>query len=279
MKIKFDPILNKFREADGLDPSVISRISTLENNEYKILYFEAISTATGTITKPTNSTILLDQFYGGLDAVVETLSNGQPTGQSPLTSGGAVVSVSSFDTDGDYTLSGTPASFDVALVYILKIKAIDYSNLTIDNIMAMDSLTILHEEISAAAAVFAPAANTSYNFGLNPSLAPATANTARFFGFNHNGILEEVVFGISTGNLASAEDCTLELRNITTATSYTIGIYQYDAGINGNKLFRYKSLSIPINDTDIYSVRFVTAATFSTAPTGTYHSARLKTRY
>jgi len=80
----------------------------------------------------------LDQFYSGGDAIVEALSNGQPTGQSPLTVGGAVVSVSSFDTSGNYTLSGTPSSFPVALVYIFKIKAIDYVNLSIDNIMSME---------------------------------------------------------------------------------------------------------------------------------------------
>lgn len=123
----------------GGDPSLDPRITNLENNEYKILYFETISSATGTITKPTGATILLDQFYSGGDAIVETLSNGQPTGQSPLTVGGSVVSVSSFDTGGNYTLSGTPSSFPVALVYIFKIKAIDYVNLTVDNIMSMES--------------------------------------------------------------------------------------------------------------------------------------------
>lgn len=122
----------------GADPSLNPRITNLENNEYKILYFQTISTATGTITKPTGSTILLDQFYSGGDAIVETLSNGQPTGQSPLTVGGSVVSVSSFDTLGNYTLSGTPSSFDVALVYIFKIKAIDYVNINVNNIMSME---------------------------------------------------------------------------------------------------------------------------------------------
>lgn len=126
-----------FSQAGG-DPSLTSRITNLENNEYKILYFQTISSATGIITKPTGATILLDQFYSGGDAIVETLSNGQPTGQSPLTVGGSVVSVSSFDTNGKYTLSGGPSDFDVALVYIFKIKAIDYVNLNMNNIMSME---------------------------------------------------------------------------------------------------------------------------------------------
>jgi hypothetical protein len=123
----------------GADPALNNRVTNLENNEYKILYFQTISSTTGTITKPTGATILLDQFYSGGDALVETLSNGQPTGQSPLTIGGAVVSVTSFDTSGNYVLSGTPSAYPVALVYIFKIKAIDLPNLNMTNIMQMDA--------------------------------------------------------------------------------------------------------------------------------------------
>tara|TARA_R110000822_G_scaffold67329_3_gene164033 strand:+ start:3582 stop:5033 length:1452 start_codon:yes stop_codon:yes gene_type:complete len=123
----------------GADPALNNRVTNLENNEYKILYFETISSTTGTITKPTGATILLDQFYSGGDAIVETLSNGQPTGQSPLTIGGTVVSVTSFDTSGNYVLSGTPSAYPVALVYIFKIKAIDLPNLNMTNIMQMDT--------------------------------------------------------------------------------------------------------------------------------------------
>ena len=123
----------------GADPALNNRVTNLENNEYKILYFQTISSTTGTITKPTGATILLDQFYSGGDALVETLSNGQPTGQSPLTIGGTVVSVTSFDTSGNYVLSGTPSAYPVALVYIFKIKAIDLPNLNMTNIMQMDA--------------------------------------------------------------------------------------------------------------------------------------------
>lgn len=119
------------------DVSIPDRVVYLENNEYKILYFQTINSTTGTITPPPQATILLDQFYEGGDAIVETLNNSQPTGQSPLTIGGAVVSVTSFNTAGNYVLSGTPVSFPVALVYILKIKGKDYQNLNVDNIMSM----------------------------------------------------------------------------------------------------------------------------------------------
>jgi len=112
-----------------------ARITILENNEYKVTYFESISAATGAVTEPTNSTILLDQFQGGVDAFVSTVINGQPSGEMPVTSSGVTVDVSSFDALGNYTLSGTPSGYPVALIYIIKIKAIDWVNLTTANIL------------------------------------------------------------------------------------------------------------------------------------------------
>jgi len=120
------------------DAGLTSRVSTLENNEYKITYFESVSAATGTITKPAQSTILLDQFFSGIDAYVSTIVNGQPTGILPQTGGGAPVDVSSFDALGNYTLTGTPSAFPVAIIYILKIKSIYYSNLNINNILDLE---------------------------------------------------------------------------------------------------------------------------------------------
>ena len=43
--------------------------------------------------------------------------------------------VTSFDSSGNYVLSGTPSSYPVALIYWLKISAADYPNLDINNII------------------------------------------------------------------------------------------------------------------------------------------------
>jgi hypothetical protein len=126
----------------GVSSATDARITTLEDNEYKITYFASISSSTGTITIPTGATILLDQFFGGVDAYVCTIQNGQPTGLFPQTSGGVTVDVSSFDALGNYTLSGTPSSYPVALIYILKIKAKDYSNLTISNVLDLEDVNV-----------------------------------------------------------------------------------------------------------------------------------------
>lgn len=126
----------------GTDPADKTRITNLENNESKVLYYEAINSSTGTITKPTDTTILLNDFPQGYDAVVETIVNGEPTGQIAKTSGGTPITVTSFDTNGNYTLSGTPASFPVALLYILRVKALYYTNLTFDNIVEAQNFSV-----------------------------------------------------------------------------------------------------------------------------------------
>jgi hypothetical protein len=128
----------------GADPALEARVEYLEDNEYKITYYAEINTDTGTITKPTGSTILLDQFFGGVDAYVSTIAGGQPTGNFPTTAGGVAVDVSSFDAMGNFTLSGTPSSYPVALIYILKIKAKDYSNLDITKILDLEGVSVVN---------------------------------------------------------------------------------------------------------------------------------------
>lgn len=116
---------------------IINDLETLKGNEYKVTYFTEITAATGTINIPQGATILLDQFSGGVDAYVSTLDTGQPTGDFPTTGGGALVDVQSFDASGNYTLTGTPSNYPVAFIYVLKISAIDYSVLNLDNILSV----------------------------------------------------------------------------------------------------------------------------------------------
>jgi len=142
-----------FVNNSGVDPTLNSRLTILENNEYKVAYFTTISSTSGTITTPTGATILIDQFKGGIDAYVSTISNGQPTGFLPQTSGGTTVDVTSFNALGNYILTGTPSSYPVALIYILKIKGVDYSNLTVDNILELEDLGSIKGNVSTTTGV------------------------------------------------------------------------------------------------------------------------------
>lgn len=150
----------KLFSPSGGDPSLPGRMTILENNEYKVAYFQSVSSASGTITKPTGSTILTDQLAGGVDAYVSTISNSQPTGEFPQTSGGDVVTVSSFDTTGAYTLSGTPSSFPVAIIYMLKISAANYSNLVTANILELEETVSVIITTTASSSTPTPVIST-----------------------------------------------------------------------------------------------------------------------
>lgn len=140
-------ITNEANTRSGADTALDGRISILENNEIKVYYSAQINAQSGTITKPTNSTILADEFPGGVDAFVTTISGGEPTGDFPRTATGELVDVTTFDTSGNFALTGVPDSYPVMLIYVLKIKEIDASNLTLGDIieqykMNEDSLTL-----------------------------------------------------------------------------------------------------------------------------------------
>jgi hypothetical protein len=119
----------------GAPAALINDVTTLKNNERKVLYFTEINSDSGTITIPTGATIVLNQFPYGVDALVSTISNSFPTGDNPVTAGSAVVDVTSFDASGNFVLDGIPSSYPVALIYVLKIKDEDWSNLNINNII------------------------------------------------------------------------------------------------------------------------------------------------
>lgn len=116
----------------------LNSITNLENNEFKYLYWASVSSNSGTISIPTNATILLGEI-NGLNALVETISGGKPTGNSPVTSGGSPVIVSSFNTAGNYVLSGTPSAYPVAVLFVLKIKSKFIQNLNLNNVIAEET--------------------------------------------------------------------------------------------------------------------------------------------
>jgi len=96
--------------------------------EYVIAtYWQAVSSASGTIQIPPGSTILLNQFPDLEDAVASETSGGLPTFNAATSGGNRVVST--FDVLGNYTLSPVP-SFPIALVFrvLIVTSAIDYGS-------------------------------------------------------------------------------------------------------------------------------------------------------
>ena len=120
----------------GGDPTLPSRVTNLENNEYKVTYYEVISGTSGSLTVPSQATINAGEFGLSGNAILSKIDgSNKPTFQSPTTSGGVVVTASLNTTTGAWTASGTYTDANVALIYSIKIKAVNYSNLDYDFII------------------------------------------------------------------------------------------------------------------------------------------------
>lgn len=97
----------------------------VEDTYVKASWFEQVdSGTTGTVALPTGATIVLDEWAGGVDALASTMSGGIPTYNSPTTS--LLVKITAtLDGSGNYTLSGTPSAYPVAVVYVYKVTLTD----------------------------------------------------------------------------------------------------------------------------------------------------------
>ena len=126
----------------GGDASLPDRVTTLENNEYKITYYEIISGASGSLTLPTGAIINAGEFGESGNAILSKIDgSSKPTYLSPKTVGGVVVTASLNVSTGAWTASGTYTDASVALIYSIKIKAIYYSNLAYSRIIDSVQLT------------------------------------------------------------------------------------------------------------------------------------------
>lgn len=136
MDVNYIPVIDKDLDAITDVTSIVSDLTNLKQTVYVITYFANINSASGQVAIPANATVQLNSpTLGGLSAVVSTISGGVLTGITPTDSGGNPITVSSFDSSGNYTLSGTPSSYPVALIYVITIQAQYISGLTTANII------------------------------------------------------------------------------------------------------------------------------------------------
>lgn len=101
-------------------------VGSLSNEVIRTTRFESISTNTGTATLPTGSTVVLDDFGGGIDAVITTISGGRPTFENAYSAAGAIIT-STFDATGNYVLSAVPSAYPVAIIYRVRQALSDYN--------------------------------------------------------------------------------------------------------------------------------------------------------
>jgi hypothetical protein len=102
---------------DGVTSPIQTQLNNLGSTYVRSTRFAIISSGTsGTVTLPTASTVVLDDFGGTVDAVITLTSGGRPVFDHARDSSGNIISTT-FDSLGNYVLSGTPVSYPVAIVY------------------------------------------------------------------------------------------------------------------------------------------------------------------
>ena len=127
---------------DGFSASTDTRIYNLENNVYKVTYYEIISGTSGTLTVPSQATINQDEFGLSGNAILSKINiNNKPTYESPTTLGGVNVTASLNPTTAAWAVSGAYTDLYVALIYSIDIKAEYFSNLDNFYIIETASLT------------------------------------------------------------------------------------------------------------------------------------------
>lgn len=111
-----------------------ARISSLEDIVIKVSYYAEITTVSGQVSIPEGSTVLLDQWANGVDALYSPMEGGKPTYEDVNTD------VATFDNSGNYTLTGPLIGSSSAIIYYIAIPAKSYGNLNIEQVIEFAEL-------------------------------------------------------------------------------------------------------------------------------------------
>ncbi len=125
----------KGAQSSGDLTDVENRLLALENTTLRVIYYESITTTSGSVTVPTGASIVLDYWTPDVSATVSELYNGRPTNDD----GG--ITVTSFNASGDYTLSGALPTNPAGLIYVFDISLFYYKGLSISNILEQTGLS------------------------------------------------------------------------------------------------------------------------------------------
>lgn len=107
-------------------------VTTIGGKNVRTTRFVSIGAGTsGTASLPSNSTVVLDDFGGTVDAVVLQISGGKPLKAPALTALGSVVAAT-FDAGGNWTFNAAPATYPVALVYRVQQTELNFSSTDAD---------------------------------------------------------------------------------------------------------------------------------------------------
>lgn len=120
-----------------------------------------------------------------------------------------------------------------------------------------------------------PADATIYYLSFNfESLA--VTDTVRQFSFDRTETLKEIALTVLQATNGSNETINVYLRNLTTATDYSLGTFTSDFGANQSKTFLFTGLNISVNSINNWTFKILTP-TWVTNPTSWRIGIRAKT--
>lgn len=180
----------------GLD----ERLKILENNEYKVTYFEIIDASAGTsgsFSLPTNTTLYENSWEG--NAFLSTINgDSYPDGKTPKESDGTPISANINVLGGTANWSGTNTYADpIAIIFQLTVLGKDLNNLNIDNVLDFYNTDIKYDNIKMFGEDFV--GNGSSVFTLTGAVSNATFVEGSWDVANIIPIAEVYIFPAYTG--------------------------------------------------------------------------------
>ena len=154
----------------GLPEGFEGRVETLENTIFHIELFEEVSILTGSLDIPEEGTLLLGEYGDGLDGLVLKLdSSGNIIEEVAITDLGELVTVD-ITSGGDYTLSDTPSSFPVGIIFQISVKLKDLDAVPLSKIVSVERVNtpkFKRVDLSSGTYTLTDVNNTIYACALN----------------------------------------------------------------------------------------------------------------
>lgn len=132
-QLLYDELKEYFFFKSVKDVNLTTRVDALENTVYEVTYYDTIDISAGTsgsISFPTGGTLEETELPG--NAVLSVITAGKVDFETPKTGGVAVTA--NLDNLGNWTSSDNYPT-PVALVFRLRIKAVDFGNLNLNNVI------------------------------------------------------------------------------------------------------------------------------------------------
>lgn len=208
----------------------------LGENYVRTTRFALIGSGTsGTVTIPGNAEVVEDDFGGLTDAVISGVTSSKPNYTEALTAG-LVVVATSFDTSGNYTLTGAPSSYPVAIIYRVRTK-LKYFDSQSSDIIGIPTLS----PTGGGGSTSPGGSDTQVQFNDSGAFAGdagmvfnKTSNILTVGGLNVSGL---------TASQITATDGSKNLQSLTTATYPSLTELAYVKGATSNIQTQINALS------------------------------------